>query len=348
MNTENGNKLRLLALAKILQEQTDEENVLSSVELMDILLDDYGISTHRQTLAADIELLASFGMDIETIKSNPNKYHVVSRDFDPTEVKLLMDAVASSKFITASKSKALVEKIASLAGKKQAAKLKRNIEVEGRIRTDNEKTFYIIDAVNTAINEGKKISFQYLRYEGQKEKHISNQGEPYIFSPHRLVWNGDYYYMIGWSDKHGGIAIFRIDRIAAKPEILLEKAHKMPKDFKLSTFLNTTFRMFAGEAKEVELECDLDTLDSVTDRFGDKIPLTFSNRTFHTKVTVAINHLFYGWVFGFGGKVKITAPEEAVKEYKEMVEKAHKALSEKSSPTPAKKKSGNSFFWWLN
>ena len=345
MNTENKNKLRLIYLAKILLEQTDEENVLNSVELMDILLDDYGISTHRQTLAADIELLVEYGLDIETIKSNPNKYHVVSRDFDPTELKLLMDAVASSKFISAGKSKALIEKLSTLAGQKQAAKLKRNIEVEGRLRTDNEKTFYIIDAVNTAINEGRKISFYYLRYEGQKEKHVSNQGEPYIFSPHRLVWNGDYYYMIGWSDKHEDVAVFRIDRIQAKPEILGEKAHKMPKNFKLSTFLNTTFHMFQGEAQEVELECDLDTLDSVTDRFGDKIPIDFGTKTYHTKVMVAVNHVFYGWVFGFGGKVRIISPQNAVKEYKDMVENAHKGVSDSAQ---TKKKSGNSFFWWLN
>ena len=343
MNTENKNKLRLIYMAKILFERTDEDHVLNSVEIMQILLDEYGISTHRQTLAADIDLLVEFGMDIETIKSNPNKYHLVSREFDPTELKLLMDAVASSKFISAGKSKALIEKLGALAGKHQAAKLKRNIEVEGRIRTDNEKTFYIIDAVNTAINEGKKISFYYLRYEGQKEKHVSNHGEAYIFSPHRLVWNGDYYYMIGWSDKHEGIAVFRIDRIQAKPEILEEKAHKMPKEFKLNQFLNTTFHMYQSEAQEVELECDLDTLDSVTDRFGDKLPIDFGSNSYHTKVTVAVNHVFYGWVFGFGGKVKIVAPENVVKEYKNMVESAHKETSAASS-----KKKSNSFFWWLN
>ena len=196
---------------------------------------------------------------------------------------------------------------------------------------------------NTAINEGKKISFYYLRYEGQKEKHVSNNGEAYVFSPHRLVWNGDYYYMIGWSDKHGDVAVFRIDRIQAKPEILDVKAHKMPKEFKLNNFLNTTFHMFQSEAEEVELECDLDTLDSVTDRFGDKLAIDFGNKTYHTKVTVAVNHVFYGWVFGFGGKVKIVSPENAVKGYKEMVENAYKETS-----APAPKKKTNSFFWWLN
>lgn len=341
MNTENKNKLRLIYMAKILFERTDEDHVLNSVELMQILLDEYGISTHRQTLAADIDLLVAFGLDIETIKSNPNKYHLVSREFDPTELKLLMDAVASSKFISAGKSKALIEKLGMLAGKNQAVKLKRNIEVEGRIRTDNEKTFYIIDAINTAINENKKISFYYLKYEGQKEKHISNNGEAYIFSPHRLVWNGDYYYMVGWSDKHEDVAAFRIDRIQTKPEILEEKAHKMPKDFKLNLFLNTTFHMYQSEPQEVELECDLDTLDSVTDRFGDKLAIDFGSETYHTKVTVAVNHVFYGWVFGFGGKVRILSPQKTVDAYKEMVENAYKETS-------TTKKKSNSFFWWLN
>ena len=335
---EYRNKLRLFYMAKILTERTDEDTLLTGPEIMEILEDEYGISTHRQTLAADIELLREVGMDIETIRSNPNKYHLVSRDFDVTEVKLLMDAVASSKFISAAKSKELVEKLSSLAGTPKAAELKRNIEVEGRIRTDNEKIFHIIDAVNTAINENRKISFYYLKHDGKNGKQVANDGEPYFFSPYRLVWNGDYYYMIGWSEKHSDVAIFRIDRIQKRPEIQKEKAHKMPKDFKLNTFLNTTFRMYNSETAEVELECDNDTLDSFVDRFGEDVPIDFGSKTYHAKINVAVNHLFYGWVFGFGGKVRIIAPKEVVASYKDMVEKAYKAVG-------TTKKS--SFFWWM-
>ena len=129
-----------------------------------------------------------------------------------------------------------------------------------------------------------------------------------------------------------------------QPEILKEKAHKMPKDFKLSTFLNTTFHMFQSDVQEVELECDLDTLDSVTDKFGDKIPLDFGTKTYHTKVSVAVNHVFFGWVFGFGGKVKISAPQAVAKAYREMVEKAYKG----TTGTATAKKTNNAFFWWLN
>ena len=324
---EKENKLRLLYMAKVIYERTDEHTTLTGPEIIQILKEEYDISTHRQTLAADIELLRGFGMDIKTIKSNPNQYQLASRTFTGPELKLLIDAVASSKFISASKSRELIEKLSSLSSRNQAEEFKRNIDVEGRIRTDNEHTHLIIDAINAAINDNKKISFLYMRYEGQKRKHVSNGGEPYVFSPHRLVWNGDYYYMVGWSDKHESVVNFRIDRVKDVPKILDEKAHKMPKGFKLAKYLNTTFRMFNSEALDVELECDMGTLDSVTDRFGNKIPLEFDDAGHYiTRVTVAVNHVFYSWVFGFGGKVKILGPEEAVDGYREMVRKAYETL----------------------
>jgi len=320
---EKENLLRFLYLAKIINERTDENTSLSGPEIIKILREEYGVNTHRQTFATYIEILQSFGMDIKTIRSNPNRYHLVSRTFDISELKLLIDAVASSKFISARKSKELIEKIGTLASQNQADALKRNIEVEERIRTDNEKSYLIIDAVNEAINDKRKISFKYMRYEGQVKKHVSNKGEAYIFSPYRLVWNGDYYYMIGWSEKHGDVATFRIDRVKDRPEVLEEKAHLMPKSFNLNKFMNTTFRMFNSEVVSVLLECDNDTLDSVTDRFGDKIPMDFKDGKYIAQVEVAASHVFYSWVFGFGGKVKILGPENVKDGYRELVKKAY-------------------------
>ena len=167
---DNDAKLRPLYLAKILYEQTDETHFLTTAQLMRILEERYDIKSHRQTIKADIELLIRFGMDIQEVKSTQNRYNIVSRMFDVAELKLLIDAVESAKVIPANKSKDLAAKISSLAGNYGAACLRRNISCEGRIKTGNEKIFIIIDTVNEAINENKKISFQYFKYNVRKEK----------------------------------------------------------------------------------------------------------------------------------------------------------------------------------
>ncbi len=322
---KNDNKLRLLYLSKILYERTDEDNMLTGNELMQILETEYGISSHRQTIPSDIEALKLFGMDIEVIRSINNYYHVVSREFDTAEVKLLMDAVSSSKFISEKKSKELISKLSSLSSEEKAKELERFIEVEGRIKSNNEKLFLIVDAINKAISENKKISFEYFHYGSGAKKQISNDGKEYIFSPYMLVWNGDYYYMLGWSDKHQDVTTFRIDRIKSVPKILEEKAHAMPKGFNLNKHINTMFHMYSSSRERVSLLCDNKTMDAIVDKFGEKVkPVQKNKENFSVTVEVAVNHVFYSWVFGFGGLVKITAPEKVKNEYKEMVMKAAK------------------------
>ena len=184
---DNDAKLRPLYLGKILYERTDEDNSLTTNQLISILKEEYHISSHRQTIATEIELLKDFGMDIECIKSRQNKYHLVSRVFDLAELKLIIDAVDACKFISGRESKKLTEKLAGLAGGCHSEELKRNGNAEGRVRTTNEKTCLIIDAVNTAINTKRKISFRYFTYDGEKKKVLRHNGESYMFSPYELI-----------------------------------------------------------------------------------------------------------------------------------------------------------------
>ena len=176
-------KPRILYLQKILLERTDEENPLSTTQLINILNDEYGISAHRTTITKDIAALQEFGMDIVTIHSTQSKYFVASRKFELPELKLLIDAVESSKFVTKKKSEALIEKIHTMTSSGQVEKLKRNNYVVNRIKPDNEQIYYIIDAINDAINAGKQISFQYYDYTGLKKKVLKNKGEIYKLSP---------------------------------------------------------------------------------------------------------------------------------------------------------------------
>ena len=320
---DNEAKLRPLYLAKILYEQTDEEHFLTTAQLIQILEEQYGIRSHRQTIKAEIELLRQFGLEIEEVKSTQNRYNLFGRKFDAPELKLLIDAVESSKFITAGKSKELVEKLSSLASNHVAASLKRNVSCEGRIKPGNERIYFIIDAINEAINANKKISFQYFKYNVRKEKKLKRDGESYVITPLHLVWNGDCYYMVGVYDYKQRLGSFRVDRIAKCPTILQEDGTPAPEDFNIDEYINTTFHMFNSQREEVELICDNEVMDSIIDRFGEDVTTYAYNMTaFRAVVNIAVSHVFYSWVFGFGGKVKIKGPDHVKEKYAEMLRDA--------------------------
>lgn len=323
---DNEAKLRPLYLAKILYEMTDEDHYLTTAQLIQILEEKYGIKSHRQTIKAEIELLKQFGLEIEEVKSTQNRYNLYGRTFDAPELKLLIDAVESSKFITSSKSKELVQKISTLASDHIAASLTRNVSCEGRIKPGNEKIYHIVDAINEAINKKKKISFQYFQYNVRKEQKLKHNGEPYVITPLHLVWNGDYYYMVGVYDYKQRIGNFRVDRIAKCPAILNEEGAPAPEGFDIDDYINTTFRMFNSEHAEVELICDNEVMDSIIDKFGTDVTTYANNMTsFRAVVNVAVNHVFYSWVFGFGGKVKIKGPENVKQKYTDMLNEAVKS-----------------------
>ena len=242
-------------------------------------------------------------------------------------MRLLIDAVESSKFITAAKSKELVEKLSSLTSNHVAATLKRNVSCEGRIKPGNERAYIIVDAINEAINSNKKISFQYFRYNVRKEKKIKRNGEPYVITPLHLVWNGDCYYMVGVYDYKQRLGSFRVDRIAKCPAILEEDGSPAPNGFDIDEYINTTFRMFNCEHEEVELICDNEVMDSIIDRFGEDVTTyAYDMNAFRAVVNVAVSHVFYSWVFGFCGKVKIKGPENVKEKYAEMLSNAVQGL----------------------
>ena len=306
-------KPRILYLQKILLERTDEENPLSTTQLINILNDEYGISAHRTTVTKDIAALQEFGMDIVTIHSTQSKYFVASRKFELPELKLLIDAVESSKFITKKKSETLIEKIHTMTSPGQVAKLKRNNYVVNRIKPDNEQIYYIIDAINDAINAGKQISFQYYDYTGLKKKVLKNKGEVYKLSPYKLLWCGDYYYVLGYSEKKSKVINFRVDRIASKPEILDKDIIPMPDDFDIENYTKEVFFMFSGEKVLVDLRCDNSLMRTMVDRFGEDVTtLAYDMTSFRVQTEVSASPTFFGWVFGFNGKVQILAPERKI------------------------------------
>lgn len=324
-----GVKPRILYLQKILLERTDEENLLSTTQLINILNDEYGISAHRTTVTKDIATLQEFGMNIVVIHSTQSKYYVASRKFALAELKILIDAVESSKFITGKNSDDLIEKIHSMTSTGQVEKLKRNNYVVSRIKPNNEQIYDIINAINDAINVGKQISFQYYDYTGLKKKVLKNKGEVYKLSPYKLLWCGDYYYVLGYSEKQSKVISFRVDRIATIPEILSKNNLPMPDDFDIENYTKEVFFMFSGEKVQADLRCDNSLMKTMVDRFGEDVTtLAYDMTSFRIKTEVSASPTFFGWLFGFGGKVQILAPESLKEQYREMLSKVNEDINE--------------------
>lgn len=322
-------KLRPLYIAKMLYEQTDEDHYLTIAQIIRQLQERYDISTSRGTVSDDIKALQAFGMEIAVEPSIQNRYYLIERAFDLPELKVLIDAVESARFIPKGKSVALVEKIGALTSQYNKEKLVRNVDVENRIKADNEKLYYIMEALNDAINAQKKVAFQYFKYNVHKEQRLKHDGYIYVFSPYKLIWNGDYYYVVGFSDKHQGIISFRVDRIVRQPQILEDEAVQSLDDFDLNVYLNSMFRMYNGDRKQVELICQNDVMDAIIDKFGKSIEVLENDETsFGIEIYTSVGHIFYSWIFGFGGKVSIKAPEEVRAEYATMVKKAAMVLPE--------------------
>jgi len=317
---EQKNKSRILYVLKLLYAKTDEQNLLSTVEIIDYLAS-LGMSAHRRTIAADMELLEEFGIDVITIKSTQNKYFIGSREFELPEIKLLVDAVESSKFITPKKSEELVKKLSRLVSQNQATELNRQIFIDKRVKPENEEIYYIVDAIHNAIAQKKQLEFKYYEYTQEKEKVYKNNGYIYKLSPYALSWSEDHYYVIGYCKKHGKISKFRVDRMA-KTNVIDGEATPMPENFNGADYAKETFSMYDGETKTVELKCTNELMKVIIDRFGEDVNTTsLGSNCFKAIVDVSVSPTFYGWVFQFSGKMSIIDPCDVRNQYIEMAKK---------------------------
>ena len=316
------NKRRLIALIHYLYDQTDENHPASTPQLLEYL-DSQGLGTERKTLKANMDVLtaADSPYDIVEIKSKPNKYFYGTRELELAELKLLVDAVSSSRFITPKKSAQLVEKLGKFASVYQRAGLQRHMVYSSRVKAANENIYYIVEMINDAINSGRMIEFNYFEYNGNKEKVLRGDGELYYLSPYTLFWNEDFYYVIGWSDKHQNISSFRVDRMT-NVEISRLAADEPPEDWNPDEYCRQVFEMYRGEMMSVTLECDNDLMKYVIDHFGEDVHTRPSREgTFLVTTDVSVSPNFYSWIFRFAGRMRIIAPESARQEYREMAEK---------------------------
>ena len=217
-------KLRTLRLMEILLERTDDTHMLNASELCTILDQEYGISTDRRTIYTEMEILDKFGLDIQQKKGKNPGYYIGARDFELPELKLLVDAIQSSKFITERKSNALIKKLEKLVSKYDAMKLQRQVYVSGRIKTMNESIYYTVDAIHNAIAQNKKIRFQYFQWNVKKEMELRHGGAYYHISPWGLSWDDENYYLIGYDSDAEQIRHYRVDKMQ-NTEILFPQRH---------------------------------------------------------------------------------------------------------------------------
>ena len=316
-------KGRLLALRDYLYKYTDELHPVSTQDLIDEMARQ-GYPGNRKTIKDDIDVLNKFGMNVITNVSRGNSFYVGSREFEIPELKLLVDAVSSSRFISAAKSEQLIGKLSAMASEYEKEQIAPRIFTGDRIKANNPQLYYVVDMLIQAVQSKKKVRFQYGEYDADKHRILRNDGEIYINSPYGCLWNDDFYYLVGYSEKHEKVVTFRVDRIVDL-EILTDDIVPEPSDFNMSDYAQIVIEMFDGEPQEVELLCDNELMKSVIDKFGENIKTErVSDEQFKATVNVSTSKTFYAWCFRFAGQMTILKPRQVKEAYMEM---AHKVLA---------------------
>ena len=321
-------KLRILYLYQHLFQHTDAEHPLSTAELIKILKEQYAIKVSRNTISDDLAILHDCGLHIEHYESTQNKYYYDGHTYDLAELKLLVDAISSSRFITQRKSDELISRLLTLTSAANADKLLRHVNVSGRAKPENEQGYYIVDAIHEAMDTRRKIRLNYTDYDVNKKRYMTNDGSPYTVSPYTLEWDGDYYYLRGFCDERQAVRTFRIDRIAEQPKILNQIAVSSPEDYSPAHYSKCVFRMFdTDQPEEVQLLCHMSMMKHIIDHFGMDVKTEpIDEESFRVNILVCTSSTFYRWIFGFNGKMRILGPESVKTVYREMLRKALEEL----------------------
>lgn len=323
MAKHSNQKIKILYLMKMLEQNTDDDHGLTMGEII-AALKSAGIEAERKSLYDDLDVLRDFGLDIQQRRDAEIRYHLVGRDFELPELKLLVDAVQSSKFITHKKSRALIGKLESLLSRHEAKELQRQVFVANRIKAMNESIYYVVDDIHKAILEDRQISFQYYEWNVRKEKQLRKNGRPYRVSPWVLTWDDENYYMIAYDDESGIIKHYRVDKMM-NIHVCGERRQgaELFKNFDAGLYSKKTFGMYGGRDEQVTLLCDNSMAGVIIDRFGrDVMMKERDEKSFEAAVKVAVSPLFLTWVMNFGGRVKIISPQSVIEEYLDMARKA--------------------------
>lgn len=320
MPKSKNQKLKLYYIIEYFKRYTDEEHPVSVSELIEYLAG-LGITSERKSIYRDIAAMAELGYDVISLHDKRFTYYLAEREFETAELRMLADAVASSRFITKKKSAQLIKKLEGLTTEYDASKLEAQIFVANRIKASNESIYYNVDAIHNAISKNSKISFLYYDWDKSKKKVYRHDGERYLVSPWGLIWNNENYYMVAYDSRECEIRHYRVDRmmsITTVPEPREGKAEFRETD--TAQYTKKFFGMYDGDIVPVTLNCDEEITNAVVDMFGTDVEFIpqSDGTTFNVTVELAISPVFLSWVFMFGGKVRIVSPETVNNELKEM------------------------------
>lgn len=314
-------KLKILYLAKILLDNTDANHDITLQEIIDKLAAN-NVTAERKSLYDDIAQLDDFGIKIKkTQYGKTYHYQVINREFELAELKLLVDSVASAKFITEEKSNELIKKIEHLASKQDASMLQRQVYVSGRVKTMNKDIMENVDAIHNAISQNLKISFQYFQWNSKKEPELRKNGERYIISPWGLSWDDENYYLVGYDSGADRIKHYRVDKmLKIKVESTRREGRNKFKEVDMAAYAKKMFNMFDGEEQNVEILCINELAGVMIDRFGKDVRmLKVDDEHFRVVVKVAASSHFIHWIMALGDGAKIIGPESLVEEVKKEI-----------------------------
>ena len=314
-------KLKIMYLAKILLENTDANHDITLQEIIDKLAA-YDVTAERKSLYDDIAQLTDFGIKIEKTQYGKNfHYKVINRDFELAELKLMVDSIASAKFITEKKSNELIKKIEQLASKHEASMLQRQVYVTGRVKAMNNDIMDNVDAIHNAIAQNLKISFQYFQWNVKKEPQLRKGGDRYMVSPWGLSWDNENYYLVAYDTEADMIKHYRVDKMLnIKIEKKRREGRNKFKELDMAAYSKKMFNMFDGEEQRVEILCENYLAGVMIDRFGKDVRMQkVDDEHFRVVVKVAASSHFIHWVMALGKGARITGPESLVAEIKEEI-----------------------------
>lgn len=314
-------KQKLLLVADYFEKYTDENNVVTTPRIIEYL-EAQGIKAERKSIYDDIKTLTEYGMDIVKTGGTKGGYFLASRDFELAEVKLLVDLVQSSKFITTKKSRSLISKLEGLASKNAASTLHRQVVVAKRNKSENESIYYSVDKLYEAMANNSKILFNYFEWGVNKERVLRKNGELYEISPWLLTWYDENYYLIGYDSEAEMIKYFRVDKmlnISANNKA--REGRTSFEEIDIAALSKKTFGMFAGDEKTVQLLCDKSMTGVIIDRLGKDVALRpYDDNQVLARANIEVSVQFFGWLSGLAGKVKIYGPKEVALDYKKYLQ----------------------------
>ena len=309
-------KRKLFYLLFLLQEESDASHPVSMKRILSSL-ESHGILAERKSIYSDMETLRTLGYDVEYQTGKPAGYYLGSREFELPELKLLVDAVQASKFVTEKQSDILIKKLERFVSRYEANALQRQVRVQNRIKSANMSTLYLIDGIHQAIHGDHEISFSYCEWNLQKKLVLRHGGKPYRVSPWALLWEDENYYLVAYEQESKMIKYFRVDKMK-QIQIEKEKRHgkKEFESLDWERLSRKNFGMFAGEEKDLLLEFPEKLVGVAIDRFGSSVPLIpMEGGVFCIRVPVNISRQFYGWLAGLGNEVRIVEPAEEAEKY---------------------------------